>query len=73
MMSELSEIADVSHSLYAAEIAIGFLSTTITRNEPEMLYHKYLENVLKIDTQKYLPSRKVLLLSLRFDNVHCGI
>jgi len=56
---ELKEISDVSHALNAVEISIGFLTSTITPADKEQPYEKYLKDVLKMDVEKHLPSRKV--------------
>jgi len=59
MTMELKEISDVSHALNAVEISIGFLTSTITPADKEQPYEKYLKDVLKMDVEKHLPSRKV--------------
>ena len=56
---ELKEISDISHTLSGVEIAIGFLTSTITPGDKNQPYEKYLRDVLKMDVAKYLPSRKV--------------
>ena len=59
MVLELKEISDVSNALKAVEISIGFLTSTITPADKEQPYEKYLNDVLMMDVEKYLPSRKV--------------
>ena len=61
-MMELTEISDISHTLSGVEIAIGFLTSTITENS-EQPYEKYLRDVLKMDVAKYIPSSEVSILS----------
>lgn len=58
MMSEITEIIDLSRALYAAEICIGFLSSSITQNDTNTFYKIYLEQ-LDLDVNIYLPSKKV--------------
>ena len=59
-MKELTEITDISHALNAIEIAIGFLSSTITPADEEQPYENYLRDNLKMDIVKCIPSRKVV-------------
>ena len=59
MVAELKEISDVSNAIKATEISIGFLTSTITPADKEQPYEKYLKDVLRIDVEKHLPSRKV--------------
>ena len=54
MTSQLMDIADVSNSLRAIEIAVGFLS--LTNGDPNQLYKDYLTNVLIMDVDVYAPS-----------------
>ena len=61
MVMELKEISDVTHALNAVEISIGFLTSTITPADKEQPYEKYLRDSLKMDVEKYLPSRTVCL------------
>ena len=61
---ELKEISDVSHALNAVEISIGFLTSTITPADKEQPYEKYLKDVLKMDVEKHLPSRKVSIIKI---------
>uniref|UniRef100_A0A7M5U071 RZ-type domain-containing protein n=1 Tax=Clytia hemisphaerica TaxID=252671 RepID=A0A7M5U071_9CNID len=57
MVMELKEISDVTHALNAVEISIGFLTSTITPVDKDQFYHKYLQNSLKMNVEKHLPSR----------------
>ena len=54
MMSELIDIADVSNSLRAIEISVGFLSST--GGDPNQVYKDYLANVLIMDVNRFAPS-----------------
>jgi len=56
---ELKEISDISNALSGVEIAMGFLTSTITPADKEKPYEKYLRDVLNMDVAKYIPSRKV--------------
>ena len=60
MVLELKEISDVSNALKAVEISIGFLTSSLTSPDKEQPYEKYLNEVLRMDVEKFLPSRKVL-------------
>ena len=60
IMKELTEISYISHALNAIEIAIGFLSSTITPADEEQPYENYLRDNLKMDIVKCIPSRKVV-------------
>lgn len=61
MVLELKEISDVSNALKAVEISIGFLTSSLTSPDKEQPYEKYLNDVLRMDVEKFLPSRKVHL------------
>jgi len=63
---ELKETSDISNALSGVEIAIGFLTSTITPADKEQPYEKYLRDVLRMDVSKYIPSRKVGWLLLFF-------
>ena len=54
MTGQLVDIADVSNSLRAIEIAVGFLN--LTGGDPNQLYKDYLTNVLVMDVNVYAPS-----------------
>ena len=54
MTGQLVDIADVSNSLRAIEIAVGFLN--LTGGDPNQLYKDYLANVLVMDVDVYSPS-----------------
>ena len=53
-MSELVDIADVSNSLRAIEISVGFLSST--GGNPNQVYKDYLADVLIMDVKRFAPS-----------------
>ena len=57
MMRELRRVADVSNALRAVEISIGFLVSV--KADPNMLYKKYLTEILQMDPDVFIPSRKV--------------
>ena len=57
MMGELGRIADVSNALRAIEISIGFLVSM--KADPNMLYKKYLTEILQMDPDVFIPSGKV--------------
>lgn len=57
MMRELRRVADVSSALRAVEISIGFLVSM--KADPNMLYKKYLTEILQMDPDVFIPSRKV--------------
>ena len=57
MMRELRRVADVSNALRAVEISIGFLVSM--KADPNMLYKKYLTEILRMDPDVFIPSRKV--------------
>lgn len=57
MMRELGRIADVSNALRAIEISIGFLVSM--KADPNMLYKKYLTEILQMDQDVFIPSGKV--------------
>ena len=57
MMRERRRVADVSNALRAVEISIGFLVSM--KADPNMLYKKYLTEILQMDPDVFIPSRKV--------------
>jgi len=57
MMSEISDVTQVSDTLKGVEIAIGFLSST--GGDAKLSYLVYLKDILHMNVDKYLPSAKV--------------
>ena len=59
-MAELVDVADVSNSLRAIEIAVAILSST--GGDPNQFYKDYLANVLLMDVNTFAPSGMVCYL-----------
>ncbi|XP_065678762.1 E3 ubiquitin-protein ligase rnf213-alpha isoform X2 [Hydra vulgaris] len=57
ILKEFNDITDISKTLRAVETAIGILAST--GGDPNMLYKKYLLDILRMDECEYLANKKM--------------
>lgn len=64
MLLELCDQSDVTHALRGVDVAMGILVSI--GGDPDCLLRDYLEEVLRMNVQQFMPSAKVSKAYQRF-------